>query len=85
MSAELTPRLYAAAEAAGPGATRSEVAQAVCQELAGWLDEEATLYTAKLTSRRGVREPSAGDRAHRGVIDQLADAMRRVGDERMPS
>ncbi|MCI0386186.1 hypothetical protein [Streptomyces sp. CNQ085] len=86
MNGELTHRLYVAAETAGPGATRSEVVQAVCRELSAWLDEEATLYTATLTSsRRGVRQPSAGDHAHRGVVDQMADLLARVGDERMPS
>lgn len=83
---ELTRRIHAAAQAAGLGATRAEVAEAVCQELARFLDEEAVLYTAKLTSsRRGIRQPSPADLAHRSVIDQMADHLARVGDERMPS
>lgn len=83
---ELTRRVYVAAEAAGPGATRAEVAEAVCREVAAWLDEEAVLYSAKLTSsRRGIREPSTGDLAHRDVIEQIGDHLARVGDKRMPS
>ncbi|MFH9108492.1 hypothetical protein ACH4LN_17750 [Streptomyces albus] len=86
MSGGLTRRVYAAAKAAGPGATRAEVAEAVCRELAAWLNEEAVLYSAKLTSsRRGIREPNSGDLAHRDVIEQIGDHLARVGDERMPS
>lgn len=86
MGGDLTRRLYAAADAAGPAATRAEVVEAVCGELGNWLGEEAVLYGAKLTSsRRGIREPDVGDRAHRDVIEQLADVLARVGDERLPS
>ncbi|MDX3324738.1 hypothetical protein PV405_08665 [Streptomyces sp. ME02-6979-3A] len=86
MSGDLTRRVHAAAEKAGPGATRAEVAEAVCHELAAWLNEEAVLYSAKLTStRRGIREPNSGDLAHRDVIEQMGDHLSRVGDERMPS
>ncbi len=80
---KLTQRLYTAAQ---EGATREEITRAVCREAARFLEEEAVLYTAKLTSsRRGIREPDVGDRAHRDVIEQLADLMARVGDERLPS
>lgn len=83
MSDELTQRLYAAAR---EGVTPEEITRAVCREVADFLEEEAVLYSAKLTSsRRGIRTPDAGDIAHRGVIEQLADLMARVGDERLPS
>ncbi|MGW7247714.1 hypothetical protein [Streptomyces decoyicus] len=86
MSGYLTRRLDAAAETAGPGATRREIVEAVCGELGDWLSEEAVLYSAKLTSaRRGIRQPNVSDRAHRDVIEQLADLLARVGDERLPS
>ncbi|MCX5407529.1 hypothetical protein OHA37_27150 [Streptomyces sp. NBC_00335] len=86
MQGDLTQRIYRAAHAAGPGATREEVAQAVCLELSAWCEEEAALYGAKLTSsRRGIRAPSPGDRAHREVIEQLADHLARVGDAAAPA
>lgn len=79
----LTRRLYAAAE---EGVTREEITRSVCREVARFLEEEAVLYGAKLTSaRRGIRQPDAGDVAHRSVIEQMADLMARVGDERLPS
>jgi hypothetical protein len=83
---DLTRRVYAAARDAGAGATREEVTQAICGELAAWCEEEAALYGAKLTSsRRGIRTPSPGDRAHREVIEQLADLLARVGDSTLPA
>ncbi|GHJ21602.1 hypothetical protein TPA0909_32160 [Streptomyces albus] len=83
---ELTRRVHTAAEAAAPGATRAEVAEAVCREVATWLEEEAVLYSAKLTSsRRGIRTPNPGDLAHRDVIEQIGDHLARVGDQRTPS
>lgn len=86
MQGDLTQRVYAAARGAGPGATREEVAQAVCQELAAWCEEEAVLFAAKLTSsRRGIRTPSPGDRAHREVIEQLNGLLARVGDTNQPA
>ncbi|MFE9844658.1 hypothetical protein [Streptomyces goshikiensis] len=86
MQGDLTRRLHAAARAAGAGATREEVADAVCREMSAWCEEEAVLYGARLTSsRRGIRTPSPGDRAHRGVIEQLADHLARVGDPNLPA
>jgi hypothetical protein len=83
MPGDLTRRLYAAAE---DGTTREEITRAVCRELAEFLSEEATLYGARLTSsRRGIRMPGEGDRAHMEVIEQMADLMTRVGDEKLPS
>ncbi|MGW9371207.1 hypothetical protein ACWGVR_14490 [Streptomyces xanthophaeus] len=83
---ELTRRVRAAADAAGPGATRAEIADAVCHEVAAWLDEEAVLYSAKLTSsRHGIRQPDQGDRVHRDAIAQIGGHLSWVGDERMPS
>ena len=81
--ADLTRRLYTAAET---GVTPEETTRAVCRELAARLEEAHALYGANLTSsRKGVRMPSPGDRAHLDVIAQLADHLGRVGDERMPS
>lgn len=86
MQGDLTQRVHAAARAAGSGATREEVADAVCRELSAWCEEEAVLYGAKLTSsRRGIRTPGPGDRAHREVIEQLADHLGRVGDTNLPA
>lgn len=86
MQGDLTQRIYRAAHAVGPAATHEEVAQAVCLELSAWCEEEAALYGAKLTSsRHGIRTPSPGDRAHREVIEQLADHIGRVGDPNLPA
>ena len=79
MPSDIARRLVAAAD---HGTTPEETVRAVCRELGDWLDEEATLYTAKLTSaRRGPRNPSPTERAHRSAIDQLADLLRSIGRE----
>jgi hypothetical protein len=80
VSGEITDRLYAAART---GTTPEETTRAVCRELSAWLAEEAVLFTARAGTTR--RELSNGDRAHRDVIDQMADVLGRVGDEYWPA
>jgi hypothetical protein len=83
VSGEITDRLYAAART---GTTPEETTRAVCREISAWLAEEAVLFTARAgTTRRGLRQLSNGDQAHRDVIDQMADVLSRVGDERWPA
>lgn len=83
MPGDLTRRLYAAAE---DGATPEEITRSVCRELSDYLAEEAALHGARLTSSRTeATKLSAADRAHLAAIEQMADLLTRIGDERLPS
>jgi hypothetical protein len=76
MTGDLTRRLYTAAN----GATPEETARAVTREIARWLREEAALYAARNPGRL-----FGADDAHHSAIEQIADHLDRVGDERHPA